>query len=97
MMSKVASCSRRSGFRFAKKEWRNNGTHSKDRQVAQKTEIQGAHTQPLPLLRPSARVYSQVPDVPNLFSRYGAEGRNSRRRESQLVGELCRRIPLPIF
>src|SRR6266852_307779 len=74
-----------------------NGTHSKDRQVAQETEIQGAHTQPLPLLRTRAGIYTQVSDVQNLFSRYGAQGRNSRRRESQLVGELCRRIPLPIF
>src|SRR6266481_1449690 len=78
-----------------------NGTHSKDRQVAQEAEIQGARTQPLPLLRPRARLHPQVSDVPNLFPRYGAEGGNPRRRESQLVaaavsgartGDTCRRI-----
>jgi len=87
------------GFPFREKRGRAiNGTHSKNRQVAQETEVQGADTQPLPLLRPRARGYIRKFQMCRIcFSRYGAEGRNSRRRESQLVGELCRRIPLPIF
>jgi hypothetical protein len=73
-----------------------NGTLSKNRQEPQEAQVQGAHSQSLPCLRSRARVYSQVSDVPNLFSRHGAQGRNPRRRESQLVGaiaKLCKRIP----
>src|SRR6266704_837266 len=62
------------------------GTHSKDRQDAQEAKVQGAHTQPLPRLRPRPRIYPQVSDVQNLLSRYGAARRNPRRRESELVG-----------
>src|SRR5207245_2496314 len=51
----------------------------------------------LPRVRPRPRIYPQVSDVQNLLSRYGAARRNPRRRESELVGKICRRIPLPIF
>jgi len=61
-----------------------------------KTEIQCAHTQPLPLLRPRTRVYSQVPDVPNLFSRYGAEGEIPGVVKAT-VGQLCRRSHCRFF
>ena len=38
-------------------------------------------------LRARACLHSQVSDVPNLFSRYGAQGRNSRCHESELVSQ----------
>src|SRR5207249_4784405 len=50
----------------------------------------------LPRVRPSARLYSQVSDVPHLISRHGAARGNPGRGESQLVGEPCKPIPLPI-
>src|SRR5258707_5372740 len=63
-----------------------NGTLSKNRQDSQEAQVQGARAQSLPRLRPRARLYSQVSDVQNLLPRHGAQGRNSRRRESKLVG-----------
>ncbi len=42
-------------------------------------------------------VHPQVPDVQNLFPRYGAQGRNSRRRESKLVGEKMQTDPIADF
>ena len=48
-------------------------------------EVQGAPSQPLPPLRPAARLYAEVRAVPSLLPRAGAEGRCRRRHQEQLV------------
>ena len=46
---------------------------------AQEAEVQDSPAQPLPHLRPAARLFAQVPDVPHLFPRARAARRDSRR------------------
>src|ERR1700692_804598 len=85
MTKKAASCFWVSAFLYASPEERTNGTHCKNRQGTQEAQVQGPFAQSLPRLRPRSRIYPQVSDVPHLFPRHGAQGRNSRRHESQLV------------
>src|SRR5260221_13809709 len=94
MTKKAASCCWLWAFLCARPEERTDGTYCEDRKGTEEAQVQGSFAQPWPLLRPRARVYPQVSDVPYLFSRYGAQGRNSRRHESQLVGfRVCTCLP----
>src|SRR5258708_30743165 len=95
MTKKAANCCWVSAFLYASPEERINGTHRENRQGTQEAEVQGSFAQPLPDLRPRPRIYPQVSDVPHLFPRHGAQGRNSGRHESQLVKgfRVCTRKP----
>jgi len=44
-------------------------------------------------MRPPARLSAQVPSVPDLLSRIGVAGTNSRRGEIELVEALPFRLP----
>src|SRR5271163_1611436 len=59
--------------------------HSKTRQRCEDPEVQVPPAQPLPALRPSARVPAQVRCLPSLLPLARAEGRDSGRRHVELV------------
>ena len=65
---------------------RTYGTKLSIRQDAQEAEIQDSRAQPLPPVRPAARLPAQISNVPHLFPRARAARGNSRRGEGQLVG-----------
>jgi hypothetical protein len=65
---------------------RNYGANFTIRQDAQEAEVQDSHSQPLPPVRPAARLPAQISNVPHLFPRPRAARGNSRRGEGQLVG-----------
>ncbi len=48
-------------------------------------EIPSARAQPLPELRAAAGLLAQVPALPNLLSRFGFGGRDSRSYKVELV------------
>ena len=66
--------------------------------MRRKLKFKIRHAQPLPPVRPPARLSAQVSDVPHLLPRTRAARGNSRRGEGQLVGgrkRLCKPIPFP--
>src|SRR5579863_6304522 len=84
-MKKGASCSSCSECRSGRKERRTHGSRQSIRQDAAQAEIQGPRAQPLPHLRPAARLHPQVPDVPHLFPRARPARRSPRRAQGELV------------
>src|ERR1700678_1473363 len=72
------------------------GTNRTIRKAEENAEVQGPLAQPLQDLRTPARVSAQVRDVPHLFPRLCAEGRNPRCDQGQLVAfEFDRRWEVP--
>src|SRR5258708_34812187 len=69
----------------AKIESKKNGNHRKTRQRRKETEVQVSPAQPLPALRSSSRVPSQVRRLPSLLPFARPQGRNSGRRQVELV------------
>jgi hypothetical protein len=71
---------------FATKiESKQHGNYSKARQRRKETEVQVSPAQPLPALRSSSRVPSQVRRMPSLLPFARPQGRNSGRRQVELV------------
>ena len=62
-----------------------HGHYREDRQRSQDAEVQGPAAQPLPALRPAARLPAQVRAVPPLLPQAGARRRHRRSDEEQLV------------
>ena len=69
-----------------------NGHDCKDRERTEDAEVQGPAAQPLPPVRPAARLHAEVRAVPPLLPQAGARRRRHGRDEEQLViGELASR------
>ena len=62
-----------------------HGYDSKDRQGTEDAEIQGPAAQPLPPVRPAARLHAEVRAVPPLLPQAGARRRRHGRDQEQLV------------
>ena len=72
-----------------------HGNDSEDRQRAQDAEVQGSPAQPLPPVRPAARLHPEVRAVPFVLPEARARGRHHRGHEEQLVergARLLRRV-----
>ena len=61
------------------------GNDRKDRERTQDAEVQGPPAQPLPPVRPAARLHAEVRAVPPVLPQAGARGRRHGRDEEQLV------------
>jgi hypothetical protein len=61
------------------------GNYSKTGERRAEAEVQLPQAQSVPTLREAARLSAQVRYLPPVFPGFGAQGRNSRRREVELV------------
>ena len=76
------------GMPFRQHELTRGRDRGHDRQEGSReedAEVRGAPSQPLPPLRPAARLHAQVRHVPTLLPGAGADGRCRRRHQEQLV------------
>ena len=71
--------------RVAQGDLRIYGNHCKKGERRAEAEVQLPQAQPVPALRAAARVPAQVRRLPLVFPRAGAQGRDSRRRQVELV------------
>src|SRR5687767_6067644 len=85
-MKKHASCSSSSECRSERRNRDKHGHYSKNREGTEESEIQGPPAEPLPPVRPPARVSPQVCPVPALLPQAGAARRRCGSDEEQLVG-----------
>jgi hypothetical protein len=65
--------------------WGVCGKDKHDRQGQAQAEVFGAPLQPVPALRSSSRILEEVPVVPDMLSQSGAERRNPRSDQIELV------------
>jgi hypothetical protein len=61
------------------------GNYCKKGEGRAEAEVQLPQAQPVPTVRAAARVSAQIRRLPPVFQGIGAEGRDSRRREVELV------------
>src|SRR5712691_4566722 len=61
------------------------GYDSEDREGTEDTQVQDPAAQPLPPVRPSARLHAEVRAVPSVLPQAGAGRRRHRGDEKQLV------------
>src|SRR6266850_3456162 len=71
-----------------------NGNDRKDRQGSQDAQVQDPPAQPLPAVRPAARLHAEVRDVPPLLPEAGARRRCDGCDEELLVNPKAQ-IPKP--
>ena len=76
---------RRDSVKQGYEDKRDMATTAKRVKDARKPKFKSSPAQPLPALRPSARVPAQVRRLPSVLPRAGAQGRDSGRREVKLV------------
>src|SRR5215469_18482272 len=73
-----------------------DGSEGNDREEQAETQVQRAPAQPLPAVRPLARISAQVRLLPDLLPRPGAQRDGPGRPQGQLVGETTMTMTDPV-